>query len=213
MSSYSNFIEDFPSRCLDILETYEKQSRTRNREVTLMLALATAGFLIPFERLRPPSENLNHPSGDRERFQEAKDGFEKILDAPFLGSELWKQDVGSWIFAKEVKDVQKDPDFWVELENPKPLSAEKKVKSISKHLRNALAHGNIYTRGEPIQILIFLSRCMDGAGNPTDKYAMLAASPQDFRKLLINWVNFLSSLPIPTAIMQGATLELLEYGT
>lgn len=54
---------------------------------------------------------------------------------------------------------------------------------------------------------------MDGEGNPTNKYAMLATSPEDFHKFLMNWLNFLSSLPIPITIMQGSTLELLEYGT
>lgn len=182
MSSYSNFIKGFPSRCSDILKTYEKQSRARNQEVTLTLAIATAGFVIPFERLRPSSENLNHPSRDRERFQQAKDEFEKILDVPFLGSGLWKEDIGSWIFAKEVKDVQKEPDFWIELENPKPLSAEKKVKSISKHLRNALAHGNIYTRGDPIQLIIFQGVWMVKVTPPTNMLCQ-----QHLRKIFISF--------------------------
>jgi hypothetical protein len=96
MSSYSNFIKDFPSRCLDILKKYEKYAITHNREVTLMLAIATAGFVIPFERLRPPKEDPDQPSRDRDKFPKARNELEKILDVSFVGSVLRnKKDVGS----------------------------------------------------------------------------------------------------------------------
>lgn len=216
MSSYSNFIQDFPSRCLDILKKYEKDAITHNREVTLMLAIATAGFVIPFERLRPLySEDSDHPSRDREKFSKARNKLERILDVLFVDSALWnKKDVGSWIFAKELRDVEREPDFWPELKSPKSLSIKKQVSSILKHLRNGLAHGNIYTKGDPIRLIIFLSRCckyVDKKCIPTDKYDMLAVSPADFCRFLINWLNFLANLPILTTIMQESVMELLEY--
>ncbi len=236
MSSYANFIRDFPNRCLDILKNYEKDAYIRDREVTLMLAIATAGFVVPFERLRPSSENLDHPSGDREKFKDAADKFKEILNFPFIRSKLWNGDVRSWKFDKELDDVQREPDFWPELNSPKSLSTEKRVSSVLKHLRNALAHGNIYTKGNPIQLIIFLSRCCEYVDNqckhsmlcsncgskisceyvdkkcePTNKYDMLGVSPQDFSKFLMNWLNFLASLPIPTTISQESIMELLEY--
>ena len=209
MSSYSNFIQDFPSRCLDILKKYEKHAITHNREVTLMLAIATAGFVIPFERLRPPySEDSDHPSRDREKFSKARNELERILDVSFVDSTLWnKKDVGSWIFAKELRDVEREPDFWPELKSPKSLSIKKQVSSILKHLRNGLANGNIYTKGNPIRLIIFLQR----PHKSTDKYDMLAASPEDFREFLTNWFKFLGDLPIPSGIMQESVLELPEY--
>src|SRR5574341_2193446 len=200
MSSYSNFIKDFPERCLDILNTYEKETRYRDREVTFMLAIATAGFVIPFERLKPPSGSLAHPSGDILKFKEASDKFEKILNTRFVRSVLWNREVGSWIFAKKLKDIQSEPDHWEELNNPKRLSADKQVKSVLNHLRNALAHGNIFTKGDPIKLIVFLSRCceyVNGQCIPIDEYDMLAVSPEDFRKFLIDWFNYLASLPIP----------------
>lgn len=211
MSSYSNFIQDFPSRCLDILKKYEKHAITHNREVTLMLAIATAGFVIPLERLRPPDSNSkdpDHPSRDRKRFEVAANKLKEILDDFFVGSVLWnKKDVGSWIFAEKREDVQREPDSWPELKRPKSLSIEKKITSILKHLRNGLTHGNIYTTGNPIRLIIFLVRPYQSA----DKYNMLAASPEDFREFLTNWFKFLGDLPIPSGIMHESLLELPEY--
>jgi len=214
MSSYSNFIKDFPKRCLDILNTYEEHARYIDLEVTFMLAIATAGFVIPFERLRPRSGDLAHPSGDILKFKKARDKFEKILNIPFVHSVLWNGDVSSWIFAKKLKNIQRGPDLWEELNNPKPLSIKKQMSSVLNHLRNALAHGNIFTKGNPIKLIIFLSRCceyVDGQCKPIDKYDMLAVSPEDFRKFLIDWFNFLASLPIPSGIIQESIMDLPGY--
>jgi len=215
MSNYTNFIKDFPNRCLDILSKYESMARIENREVTLLLGIATAGLIIPFERLRPPTDNLTHPGKDRQNCQAATDEFERTLKLPFLGSSLWSGDPAAWTFAKDVEQIETEPDCWDELKNKKPLSKEKKIGSVTKHIRNALAHGNLFTIGNPIQLIIFLSRCcvyVGGESVPTDKFAMLATAPNDFLKFLMNWLTFLSSLPMPTIVMQESGFELVEYG-
>ncbi|MDZ4159342.1 MAG: hypothetical protein U1B80_06080, partial [Anaerolineaceae bacterium] len=63
MTSYTNFIEDFPSRCLNILNDYEESAQLRGREVTLSLAIATVALVIPYERLQPSA--TDHIALDR----------------------------------------------------------------------------------------------------------------------------------------------------
>ena len=196
MSNYSNFVSDFPRRCDDILDKFFPQAKVHDREVTLMLAVATAGFVIPFGRLREE----NHPARDRERFQQAAAKLDSILDARFLGSALWDNSPSSWVFAKEVEDECQDLELWPELATPKPLSKDKLARSVLAHLRNALAHGNIFTHGKPIDQLIFLSRPSEES--PT--YAMLAVAPLDFHKFLRKWFSFLTSLRMPVGLYEGA---------
>jgi hypothetical protein len=123
-----------------------------------------------------------------------------MLQRKFLSSPLWGRAVGSWIFTKEVSDEQQELDFWPELGELNPLSSDKQVCSILKHVRNALAHGNIYTRGNPIDLLVFLSR----PSEESPAYSMLAAKPDDFYTFLRNWFEFISSLHIPAVIYEGA---------
>ena len=79
------------------------------------------------------------------------------------------------------------------------MSKDKLARSVLAHLRNALAHGNIFTHGDPIDLLIFLSRPSEES--PT--YAMLAVTPLDFRTFLRNWFSFVKSLQIPEALFDG----------
>jgi hypothetical protein len=49
MSVYRNFICDFPNRCDRILSDYERLATFRGLEVTAMLAIASAGLILPYE--------------------------------------------------------------------------------------------------------------------------------------------------------------------
>ncbi len=64
MSSFANFVEDFPSRCGDLLVRFHQDAVANDREVTLALMVASAGFLVPFERLRPDGLYIQ-PTHDR----------------------------------------------------------------------------------------------------------------------------------------------------
>ena len=96
MSDYKNFIQDFPNRCGQILGEYNMQTIKSGREVTHILAIASAALLIPFERLRKPTGCQKHPSGDKERYPRASSKLSHLIDQKFLSSELWKGEVSSW---------------------------------------------------------------------------------------------------------------------
>ena len=198
MSSYSNFISDFPQRCEEILSRYFANAHKINREVTLLLSVATTGFVIPFERLRR-QEKHSHPMGDRERFFQAALRLDKILDQNFLGSDFWPQDdYGSWSYSDRVENHTREPDSWPELRALKPLGSGRQAKKIVAHLRNSLAHGNIITRGNPIELLAFLSKPSEAP-----RFALLTVSPFDFYTFLMNWFAVLRELHIPSEIVDG----------
>ncbi len=167
-------------------------------EVTLLLNIASSGLIVPYARL---SEDA-HPSGDAIRFHEAKVSLNQVLDAPFQGSQLHPEaNSGSWRFGK-LKDLCGDPDAWA-WDNVKPITAKKTVRPIVKVLRNALAHGNVFTKGRPhIETLVFISRI--DREKPELGYECISVSPADFKAFLDCWLVVLSNAHIPGEIFTEA---------
>jgi hypothetical protein len=202
MSSYKNFVSDFPARCAALLRDLERTARLRNREVTLMLCVAMPSIVVPLERLAAPrstskGEHPGHPSRDWERFEQAKSSLDNLFEQAFRGSPLWPNTASSSWFFDELSDVSSGPDSWAELGAPKPLGPDKKAKTVLMHIRNALAHGNIFTRGNPeIEQIILLSR-PEGA----DRFRFLAVAPADFQGFLKNWLEFLRELELPEDVV------------
>ena len=197
MTAYKNFIKDFPKRCCKILDRYESDALSGGREVTLTLAMAASGFVVPYERLCPQE---GAPYYDRCKYTKAASQFDRLCGENFLSSQLWKEDVGSWSF-EELSSVDRDPDGWSELQEPRtPLNSSKTVRDILEHLRNAFAHSNIFTfpKDAPdIKFIIFLSR----QSRTSSDFNFLCVSPQDFRKFLQNWFMFLKKLELPTEVL------------
>jgi hypothetical protein len=207
MSAYKNFVSDFPARCAELLEDFERPARLRKREVTLMLCVAMPSIVVPLERLKEPGstpkgEDIGHPSRDWERFDQAKSSLDRLFEKPFRGSPLWPDSASTSWFFDELSDVSNGPDSWPELGTPKPLGPDRKAKAVLLHIRHALAHGNIFIRGNPeIEQIILLSKRAGG----TDKFNFLAVGPADFRRFLKNWLEFLRELELPEDVVSEAT--------
>ncbi len=190
MTLFRDLIKDFPKRCKDVLELSECSAVGADREVTLLLMLASAAFVIPFERLRK-RKKYGHPIKDRKRFPQAASEFDQMLENKFLCSELCSRDFISWSSGK-LNSVENSPGSWPEIQNLNPMSKEKKVANVLEIIRNALAHGNVYIQGpENIEALIFIS----GKRSP-HKY--ISVSPSEFRHLLLKWIDFLDKLKMPS---------------
>lgn len=171
----------------------------QGREVTLMLAIASAGLTFPLERTKMPShKNTPHPSNDRQTYQVAATQIETLKEGSFLGSALWTENPGSWCSGK-LRNAKGAPDDWPEMAKPKIVRTEKTTGAILDHLRNALAHGNIYAEGDPIKRIIFLSE----AARNTGVFKYLLVSPSDFLKFMQNWFVFISTLELPDGLAVG----------
>jgi hypothetical protein len=145
-----------------------------------------------------PYKALGHPSWDWKRFEAAKSSMDDLVERTFLNSPLWpNSSANSWCFGN-ISNVSDTPDTWSELSAPKPLSPNKKIRSVLTHLRNALAHGNIFTRGSTsIEQIILLSR-------PAEEhmYCFLAVAPDDFLLFLKNWLGFLRDIELPDEVIE-----------
>lgn len=157
MSNYRDFIRDYPTRCQTLLQTCMHSARHNGREVTLMLALASTGLIVPYERLIK-SASSPHPSDDRTTFPAAAQEFSKLVKLPFVGSELLRNTSGAWMFGP-LSSTRGDPDSWPELQVATPIAASKTIGRTLSHLRNSLAHGNIFTKGgTTVSSLVFVSK-------------------------------------------------------
>lgn len=202
MSNYRNFITAFPQRCKDILDITEEPARVMDREVTLLLMVASAGLVVPYERLKPDSRFVL-PSGDRNNLAGISAALDELLKKPFLNSSLWPDVARLWSYGK-LQSVRGDPEDWPELHPPKPVPADTTVGSIVHVIRTGLAHGNIFTRaGEnrDIDALIFVSGGYDTKMKKEIPLKYVYVTPLDFRAFLLQWFAFLESTVIPQTIM------------
>ena len=60
------------------------------KEITLLLMTASAGFIIPFERLRP-DRRTEHIAQDRTKFPNVAEKIDKFLGDKFVKSELFRK--------------------------------------------------------------------------------------------------------------------------
>lgn len=203
MSAYTNFVQDFPNRCREVLKLAEKRAQVERREVTLALVVASAGILVPYERLKPDGE-IAHPSGNNTTFPDAAQQFRCLLKRPFLSSPIWGQSSLTWHCGKlEPNSMKDDPDSWEGLRNQRYLGKDRTVGGVLRVIRNALAHGGIWTFQDPIETIIFTN-----ANYRTDKktvkdHSFISVGPEDFRQFLEKWFTFLEHLNIP----QKTTLD------
>lgn len=197
MSEYRNFVQDFPKRCSKLLDRYEKTSRFAGLEVTMMIAIAAAGFTIPYERLRS-----NHPFEDKKRYEKSAEMLEQLKKERFLSSRLTIGTDRTWCFGR-LASHQGNPDSWPEMHFPTPLKEKQKTSDVLYHLRNALAHGNIYTLKNPIQTIIFLSK----KDKNSNIFNYLNVSPEDFCRFLHNWFNFIAQLDLPEGMVTGTIID------
>ena len=198
MSAYRNFVNDFPDRCLEVLEMAAGKARLGGREVTLLLMAASMSLVVPLERLKTKGNGDSHPIGDVELFPNAARSLSDLLTAPFIGSAIWPYESSeSWKLARELKSISGDPEQWLPENKLKPISKEKRSKAILDLIRNALAHGSLFTRGKQIEEIIFVSfhwkSTPEGSPCEWSSFDALVVSPADLKDLLRKWVEFLKT--------------------
>ena len=194
MSSYSDFLaQDFGSRCYDLMKRFFPSSQGVELEVTFLLAIAAAGLIIPHERLSQRSR-YDQPPLDRQRFASASEALDRLL-AERLVDVVCRQWKGG-LLAK----ADGAPDDWNDLQDPVNMEEQTSLLQVVTWLRNALAHGNIFTRPSAPSLtkeIVFV--CGYPATHRKAKEQPLRfvlASPDDLREFLERWFERLASLSI-----------------
>lgn len=193
MTVYTDFTSDFPKRCLDVLDMASADAAADGREITLLFMAASASLLVPFERLKPDTEYSVHPFGDNKRYKLAADSLKGLLDENFVGSVLCSQAMHSWKLAKDVQSVDGDVETWLPKAKLELLSKKRPVRSTLTLIRNALAHGSIYTTGDPIEELVFVKEVLDKERKRVG-FDVLQVSHEDFKQFVLAWIGFLQAL-------------------
>ncbi|WP_420636644.1 hypothetical protein [Candidatus Palauibacter sp.] len=199
MTAYSSYVTDFPSRCGEILEEFRSPALEQGRDVTLLLSISTAALTVPHERLKPRARP-RHPLRDRERYPKTAEKYEELLREPFLSSPLWRsRGVSTWKTGR-IQDVQSGgPDTWRELRDARSMPPEERVGTVLRILRNALAHGNVFTEGKVIHNIVLLAKEWD-----SQAFSLISVSPRDFRKFTMNYICFVRGLDLDEVPVGGA---------
>lgn len=192
MTAYTDFTRDFPKRCLEVLDAASSGAVANGREITLLYMAASASLLVPFERLRPGSKDSVHPFGDNKRYKSVADSLQRLLDEKFVSSKLCPGNQHSWKLARGVQSVEGDVDTWLPNAALEAFSKNRLVKSTLTLIRNALAHGSIYTTGNPIQELVFVKEVLNKDRKRVG-FDVIQVSSEDFLNFVRAWVNFLNA--------------------
>jgi hypothetical protein len=194
MTDYADFVRDFPVRCGEVLELCYEQARSNGREVTLLMMAATASF-VPYERLGSSRE---HPSRDRRRFPRAARDLDIALGKPFLKSPFHSNSMESWSMGR-MRTAEPPSDL-------PPLANDTPANQVFATIRNALAHGNLWTRpgnDKHIRGMAFLAEDRDSDRSIVG-YKCIYVSTDDFREFLVKWFAFLKQQRIPPRVVAEA---------
>ena len=191
MTLYPAFYKDFPRRCLSLLDTYCESALTGDREVTLMISIASSGFVIPFEemeRRRKIGQNTHLLSE-----------YLKIYDNSFVERFSNVSNGNDNFFWRVAETVDKDT-FTLEGINDWVGMGEKyKISLILPILSHALAHGRIHIKGNEnyINEIIFISQPGEDQNvieNEDNNYCAVIVSPHAFLYFLRQWFDLFPEL-------------------
>ena len=190
MAQYENYRDKLAGRCLGILESFEQEAEKQKKEVTLLLMVATSAFVITRGRTLH-----DHPGSDSAFFEEDLSGSKKGELNTTWGKSSLSKDTGGWKYGF-TKEFGKEASCWPSAD----MNAEENnVSEVLAIIRNALAHGNLYTVDDPIQFLRLYSKkpgketcekCERPVGPPIG-YRYLDIPVRGFKQFLSNWLKLL----------------------
>lgn len=191
MSDYQDFAREFPARCAEILNEFHFDAQASGREVTLLLSTSASMICLIADRIGLTATDERKirkvPTGAKaettERWKRLEDSFS------LLAHKTWSAEVvaGVGYCPAEFTSKRRLPDEW----NWSQLPETKSIRDCYSLLRNAFAHGNIWTAAgstKHITTLVFASKldAEDGAEKPVEGFRM---SPETLRVLMVWWIE------------------------
>jgi hypothetical protein len=148
-----------------------------------------------------------HPSGNREALPHASNSLDKLTEEAFIASSLGPKNPGSWCFGT-VDNLDCLEDV-VENQRTGNKIGNKMAWTVVKHIRNALAHGNIFTVAQTTESgrveigkLVFLSLPIRSS-----TWDYLSVTPTDFREFFQKWLGFIRDIQIPECVVEDGDFE------
>jgi hypothetical protein len=198
MSNYTEFEQDFPSRCLRLLDDQLADAESGNLEVTFLLTIAAGMICMIADRVGLPAEARDdvrsHPTGNscvRNRWEKYADTLGESLHTRIEAEVLTHME-----YSPPAIRVEGDrPDQW----SWQPMNPETSLRATFSLIRNALAHGNIWTepdhRGRIVRIV--LAAKTDAPKNLPKPHEALRLPPKVLHRLLRTWAALFGGLQTP----------------
>jgi hypothetical protein len=176
MAEVSLYLADFSGRLTRLLDSIEATSIGNECNLTQLVAVASHGIGVPWERLTATPQASEPCPGMRE----AMEKFKALKRQPFLKCELWAAAPASWRRrTHHRRDLQHYSD--------RPMYGWR-CRQVVYHLRNALRRGTLaVVEAEDGVDLIFFDRVYSSA---------LVVSVADFRRFLRRWFKFVEALSL-----------------
>lgn len=208
------FVVEFPERCLTLLEMLEPHARKTELVGSFALLVASAAFLIPYERMKSKHPLHNRDDDLTKALRKLDSKEQRFVAAPF-----WA-DVSAWRYSRIVKDVN-NTFRWRDEKGVHPMGA-KAENSINKRtpgdvlrvIRNALAHGNVVylnaegceEQGAKVQYLGFLSRYEESEEQrkAAETYRLVATTEDTFLAFVKAWAEWISKFNRNTDLIEAA---------
>jgi hypothetical protein len=196
VSSYENFLYDFPLRCEKLLKVLSNDPDAKDYDVTGFISLFGYSALVVHEIIR--DNNLMRSEKNNEKLFASS--YSLLMQENFISSELCNDHCkADWAIVKQ-RQVKKNTLGAVVGDNSlewKSISCDKKVKSVIDTIRNSLAHANTYTHGaSSIEYITFASVRSGHEQSKNDnidfiKVDIIRCSASAFKFLAYGWFRFM----------------------
>ncbi len=154
MTEYANWTQDFPRRVMELYQSFKAEARKQNLDMTFLLTIASSVIIIPRERSSDACSNRSEfkitPGLNAEHL---KNELSTSIKRCTLLCDRQRTRLAEVLFGEYSGDL----DQWYP-NRARSFGDQKQLGTLIKHLRNALAHGNLITRGRNIEEIVFLSK-------------------------------------------------------
>lgn len=208
MSNYRNFLEDYPTRCVQLLDRYQESAKTakpNGLEVTLLLAVATAVLTGTYDRLRVNKAGKRPVMADNKA---QPDLVAQVRSRLQIRLDGWIPEAVARFHSWSADRCDPDPESWPSFPDG---GSHPTVQNVLKTLRNALAHGQVRTMSSngDITEIVFLNSFK----NEEDErqWAWLELSPDKLESVVRGWVELIDQYKASSGALQEVeTLVRLE---
>jgi hypothetical protein len=144
VSNYTEFEQDFPRRCMRLLDDQLANAESENLKVTFLLTFATGMICMIADRVALHAANRKnvraHPTGKsrvKDRWAEHAETLGASLRTRVEAEVLNHLEYS----ASAIRVEGERPDQWIW----QPMNPDTSLRGFFSLVRNALAHGNIWT--------------------------------------------------------------------
>ncbi len=154
MTEYASWTQDYPDRVMKLYRSFKAEARKQNLDMTFLLTIASSVIIIPRERSSHSCSNTSDfkitPGMNAEHL---KNELATSIERCTLLRDRQRTRLAEVRFGRYSGDL----DRW-HPKGARSFGDQKQLGTIFKILRNALAHGNLITRGRKIDEIVFLTK-------------------------------------------------------